>query len=357
MNEAQLIDQEPTLNSVTAQTGDIMRCYMPMHIPGIDMLCDNFEYNTAKQATSVARQQGRKGVMSELYGVTGWQFTFAGHKGQGDWQAALGVTLRVPHLFWSTMLGEAKRDYPACIGYQSPWWKEYKTIEDHFARVNTAMTRGKTVTRVGVIHPIESFWLAFGPQDQSFEQVQWREKAHADLTEWLLFGNIDFDFICEALLEKTTPLDKVGQIFPVGVCEYEAIVVPNLRTIRSSTLERLQQFSAAGGLVIIAGQSPGLVDCKPAEVNVQGSEPVSWSKSAILKALEPMRDVDMTISESTLYRKLGYRSDSLIYQLRQEGDERWAYIVNIDRKEASPVTVKLRGQWSVEVSSRYVQKA
>jgi hypothetical protein len=52
------------------------------------------------------------------------------------------------------MEGEAKRDYPASIGYQSPWYQEYSYIEDHFARLNTAMTRGKPKVAVGIIHPI-----------------------------------------------------------------------------------------------------------------------------------------------------------------------------------------------------------
>jgi hypothetical protein len=42
-----------------------------------------------------------------------------------------------------SMAGEAKRDYPASIGHQSPWWREYPLIEDHFARINTVMTRGR----------------------------------------------------------------------------------------------------------------------------------------------------------------------------------------------------------------------
>ena len=79
-------------------------------------------------------------MLSELYGVTNWDFDFRGHKLQGDWQAALGVTVRVPHLTWTSMAGEAKRDYPASIGSQSPWYREYSYLEDHFARVTTAMT-------------------------------------------------------------------------------------------------------------------------------------------------------------------------------------------------------------------------
>jgi hypothetical protein len=34
--------------------------------------------------------------------VTNWTFTFEGHKGCGDWQAAMGITFRVHHLTWVT---------------------------------------------------------------------------------------------------------------------------------------------------------------------------------------------------------------------------------------------------------------
>ena len=68
------------------------------------------------------------------------------------------------------MEGEAKRDYPATISYQSPWFDKYSLIEDHFARVNTALTRGKPIANVGVIHPIESYWLHWGPAQTTHEK-------------------------------------------------------------------------------------------------------------------------------------------------------------------------------------------
>ena len=86
------------------------------------------------------------------------------------------------------MAGEAKRDYPACIGYQSPWYEEYKIVENHFSRVNLALTRGQPVTRVGVIHPIESFWLCYGPMDSNGSETKFREQAFESLTNWLSFG-------------------------------------------------------------------------------------------------------------------------------------------------------------------------
>src|SRR5687767_5941526 len=107
------------------------------------------------------------------------------------------------------MAGEAKRDYPACIGYQSPWYKEYKYMEDHFARVNVALTRGRAAVRVGVIHPIESFWLAYGPMDSSASECKFREDMFSSLTSWLQHGLVDFDFISESLLPQQTPMDNI----------------------------------------------------------------------------------------------------------------------------------------------------
>lgn len=88
--------EEPTLETQTAALGEAMRSYRSFEIPGIDMLCDRRELSTAKQAESAVHQFGREGMTSELYGVTNWDFDFRGHKLQGDWRPALGVTVRVP---------------------------------------------------------------------------------------------------------------------------------------------------------------------------------------------------------------------------------------------------------------------
>ena len=173
---------EGSLSDQTQAVGDAMRCYRAFVLPGIDMLCDFHEYTTAKQTASIVHQNGAEGMLSELYGVTGWDYDFRGYKLQGDWQAALGVTVRVPHLAWMTMKGEAKRDYPASISYQSPWAEEFSMIEDHFARLNTALTRGKPVVRVAVVHPIESYWLAWGPRiRRPFSGRKWT----GSLKNWL----------------------------------------------------------------------------------------------------------------------------------------------------------------------------
>jgi len=334
--------EEPTLESQTAALGEAMRAYRSFQLPGIDMLCDRQELNTAKQAQSAARQYGRSGVASELYGVTNWDFDFVGHKAQGDWQAVLGVTVRVPHLTWVSMAGEAKRDYPASIGYQSPWYQRYSLIEDHFARLNTVLTRGEPIVHVGVIHPIESYWLCFGPQDQSAAERAERDGNFAQLTEWLLFGQIDFDFIAESLLPDLCP--HASAPLTVGQCAYTTIIVPSLRTIRSTTLQRLEDFHAAGGQLIFAGEIPSLVDVVPsdrAQWLAAQAHCIPFTERAIQEAVEVEREISVTTAS-------GARAATVLTQLRSDGSTRNAFLCQTDRHYDLPeMEVRFTGVWHV----------
>jgi hypothetical protein len=345
---------ESTLGGQTAALGEVMRCYRGFDLPGIDMLCDWHEYTTAKQAQSVARQYARPGVLSELYGVTNWDFDFAGHKAQGDWQAALGVTARVHHLAWVSMAGEAKRDYPASIGEQSPWWPEYHLVEDHFARLNTVLTRGRPLVRVGVVHPIESYWLCAGPLDQTAVERDERERAFADLARWLLFGLVDFDFIAESLLPELCPLEPATSspahptrsepALRVGAMCYDAVIVPGLRTIRTTTLERLERFRNAGGTLIFAGEVPTLVDAAPsgrATALAARCRRLPLARGPLLGALAPLREVAAWLPD-------GRPADVLLHHARADGDRRYVFLCNTDKHTPRPgIRIALDGSWKV----------
>ena len=337
---------EISLFSQTNSIGEAMRHYRGFQIPGIDMLCDKRELNTAKQAQSAAHQYGKEGVMSELYGVTNWDFDFRGHKLQGDWQAALGITHRVPHLYWVSMGGESKRDYPASIGHQSPWYKEYRHIEDHFARVNTVMTRGTPDVDIAVIHPIESYWLNFGPVDHTGEHRTVIADRHGQLTKWLLLGLQDFDFVSESLLPEQYKPSENG--FTIGEMKYKTVIVPSLETIRKTTLDALKEFRAAGGEVIFMGDAPIYVDAVPSEEAKEFAKEcvsIAWSRIALLNVLEKYRFINVCKND-------GYPLGNLIYQLRRDGEKMHLFLSHLDKEDydVSPMigtTVTLTGEWTV----------
>ena len=339
--------EEPTLMSQTAALGEAMRSYRGFQLPGIDMLCDWRELTTAKQAQSAVHQYAREGMLSELYGVTNWDFDFRGHKLAGDWQAALGVTIRVHHLTWVSMEGEAKRDYPACIGYQSPWYHKYKKIEDHFARLNTALVRGTPLVKIGVIHPIESYWLKWGSEETTGAERAEMDEAFSNLTKWLLYGLLDFDFISESLLEDLPDDGKEG--FSVGAMHYEAVVVPGCVTLRRNTADRLKRFAEKGGQIFWLGRIPAYVDAMPAADDSLQKIGVllPYTKQAVREALEPCRTVSVR-------DRRGMRSGNLLSRQRQDGEDRWLFLSHCEKPDnrdevgAEYWTVTVPGVWTVE---------
>ena len=342
--------EEPTLHSQTRCLGDCMRSYRGFQLPGIDMLCDRREFTTAKQAQSAAHQYARPGVLSELYGVTNWDFPFRKHKTQGDWQAALGVSVRVPHLYWVSMRGEAKRDYPACIGHQSPWYKQYKYLEDHFARVNAALTRGKPIVKIGVIHPVESYWLHWGPSAQTEGLRTQMDERFQQLTDWLLRNQLDFDFISEALLPEQ--YDPEGEGFTVGAMRYDVVIVPGMETIRGTTIKALQNYYDREGQVLFLDDVPLLVDAEESgeacELAFSDDLVVDWSLPKLLRALEPHRLHSVT-------NERGAPAQNILSQWRQDADGRWLFLCHANNTDdyyttlGETLTLRVRGYWDAEL--------
>lgn len=337
--------EEPFLQSQCAAVGETMRGYRYMDIPGVDMLRRDMEFSTVKQAQSVSRQCGKKGVMSELYGVTGWDFDFRDYKFYGDWQAALGVTFRVPHLCWVSMEGEAKRDFPASIFYQSPWHLEFSFIEDYFARVAAVMSRGKSVVKVGVIHPIETCWLHWGPNFHTKSARDQMDEKLQNMINWLLFDTIDFDFICESTLPELASCD--GPFLQVGQMQYPVILVPACETLRETTVSWLERFVENGGTLIFAGKCPELMDAKksvrPKQLYEKSAQ-VPFEKQEILASLEKFRDV-MLLNED------GSKAERMLYQLREEKDRKWLFLApgketyNKDISRKRRLQVRVRGNY------------
>ena len=337
--------QEDNLIYIINRCFDPMRLYKNMQLPGIDVLFDRRLFVTAKQCESVVRQMGKVGMLSEMYGVTGWDYDFRGHKSQGDWQACLGVTVRVPHLAWQTMKGEGKRDYPASIFYQSPWYKEYKIIEDHYARVNTALTRGKAVSGVAVLHPIESFYLRYASEAETSIDYNELNEQFLELCNWLLLGSVNFDYIAESLMEElcknpTCPL-KVGEM------EYDTVILDNCENLRPYTIKALKAFAKAGGKLIISGRAPYMSEAKlsdEASALLSDALVIPHTKSAVLKSVDDSRNV-------VIKHRGGALTDDVLYTRRTEGDLDWLFICNAYKPELAHIPNKK--QLEITVNGTY----
>lgn len=317
---------EDSLSSQTSVVGSCMRSYEYMQAPGMDLLTEHSDiYDTAKQVSSAARQFDRKWRLTETYGCTGWDFPFLGHKALGDWQAALGINLRCQHLSWYTMLGEAKRDYPAGIFYQSPWWQQYSKVEDYFGRINVVMTQGKEVRDLLVIHPVESMWPLAIKQWRQMPETRKLDKMFVDVRNSLLQANIDFDYGDEDILSRhTSIIEGKEPKFKVAKASYKAIIVPELITMRSSTLKLLKDFHQAGGKVIFAGKPAEYVDALPSE------EVANFAKACVkVPSKGPkLAEAAECCRRISIQDKTGKEIDNTLYLLREDRDNFYLFFCN-----------------------------
>ena len=257
------IQGEDYLAVQTAYAGSPMRFYEHMHLPGVDLLTEHRNsFAGIKQCVSSARQFGRKQRLSELYACTGWDFPLAGHKALGDWQYALGINFRCHHLAFYTLAGEAKRDYPASIFYQSPWYKVYRHIEDYFARLSCMLSCGEEIRDLLVIHPLESMWSICSCRSMVDNNTRFEyDNTFLFLTRELLAQHLDFDFGDEEQLSRLASIEN--NTLKVGHASYKAVLIPEVKTLRKSTLRLLEDFADRGNTVCYCGEIPRFADAAP----------------------------------------------------------------------------------------------
>ncbi len=326
--------EEDNLSSQTNMVGSCMRTYEYMQAPGIDLLTEHWcVFNTAKQMTSAAHQFGWKWRLTETYGCTGWDFPFAGHKALGDWQVAMGINLRCQHLSWYTMSGEAKRDYPAGIFYQSPWWEFYPKVEDYFARVHAVMTRGEEVRDLLVVHPVESMWMLVRNGWRANAETHAFDMAFQKLTNRLLARHLDFDFGDEELMSRHAVITNEGglPVLRIGKACYKAVVVPFTKTMRRSTLALLRKFKAAGGTVTFVGEIASAIE-GVVSGNVRAFAETcpcfpEFNKAAA-DSLAVARRLSITNPE-------GGEIGALFYMLREDKDSYYLFVCNTGEDFAS----------------------
>lgn len=354
---------ENSLSNQAIPNGSLARTYENMAWPGVDFLCEDERcYWIAVQCRSVCRQQGKKWMLSELYGCTGWRSDLRMYKVIGDWQALLGVNVRCPHLSWYTMEGQSKRDYPASISYQSPYWRDFAELETYFARFGLMMSQGEPLCDTLVLSPIESAWglahigwsewiFATAADERALEQ------RYADVFNELAGAHLDFDYADEQTLKRMASVERGGDgvFLRVGQARYRQVLLTGMLTVRSSTLRILREFLAAGGRVALAGELPGYVDGEPSDgcraLEADGAEMLPETGFAGALARGENCPVHCTANSQVLM------------QVRRTDDGCIAALLNNDREHPTEV-FRVEGpegcqaqEWDMRTGARYAAGA
>jgi hypothetical protein len=227
------------------------------HMPGIDILMNEWrddphaQFGNARavrEIRSAANQQGRRRTLSETYGASGWDLTFADQKRIGDWEYALGVNFLNQHLSYATIKGARKRDHPLSFSDHEPWWPYYNTLADYFGRLSVVMSLGRQVNRILVIEPTTTAWMSYSPaaESEEFRTVAADFQAFVHLLE---AEQIEYDLVSEKTLQEFASVSHARM--NVGSRSYSLIVFPpGLRNLEDSTVAFVRDYLIRDGKIV-----------------------------------------------------------------------------------------------------------
>ncbi|MHB1953594.1 MAG: glycosyl hydrolase, partial [Sulfobacillus sp.] len=280
----------------------VMSLYEYMQWPAIDMLLTHLLKDqptdplmlTIREAQSVANQLDRKRVLCEAYGAGGWDSTFSDYKRIGDWLMVHGISFMNQHLTYSSIVGARKRDHPQSFDWRQPWWDEYTALNDYHGRLSYALSEGKTVNRILVLHPTTAAFLV-APRDEDGDLFRGRVSKNPDmqpyvhLLQWLSDEQWDFDLGDEFIMERHGRVD--GGKIVVGTRVYDAVIVPDTMVhMKGSTVQLLGECLEAGGRVVSLGEPSSRVDGLPSDdVRLLAARP-NWTRVDSLRELADYLD-------------------------------------------------------------------
>ena len=98
-------------------------------MPGIDHLGRTpYAWLSGKQVGSAAQQLGKKFILTETFGCSGWDATPRELRLIAEGQFVRGVNRICQHLSSYSLRGQGKLDYPPSFTPHNTWWPEYRVL-------------------------------------------------------------------------------------------------------------------------------------------------------------------------------------------------------------------------------------
>mgnify|MGYP000731251033 CR=1 FL=1 len=344
-NHLQFTGHYPGEDSLIAQiqsTAGVMPKYMYQHVPGIDHLGKRItSLLLVKQVTSVAKQMGRKKVLSETFGCAGWNISFQEMCYIWGWQASCGVNIPTLHIGAHSILGIRKRDYPAFYSYQEPWWDDFHHVAEWMSGLNYIMSRGQWIEKVLIINPIQSIYQVHGSTEKLSIAEQKIAASYRNLCDNLLDIQVGFDLGDELIIKEKGEIIK-NQI-RIGECLYEHIIVPECIELQNSTWELLNQFSKNGGKITYTNQIP----IQDENREVQKDIPVIQNSKRFwykyFKSINHSRAF-------TVYEKTGFEvADRLSVAIKEDEGKVRGYIWNLQKDSERELKLMAPGKKQIHV--------
>ena len=308
-----------------------MPSYRYSHVAGIDHLCQAMDgVMDEVQVESVAMQYGIKQVMTESFACTGYDANFRTLKYIADHQYAQGVNYLVVHLMNYSLQGMGYKDHPQTFSSHAAWWKDFAVFNDYFTKLGYIFANTQRQVNLLLIHPMQDCYLTY---DRKLDKksVLETEETFYTLSKELAERGIAFHYADETLLKENGKVN--GNAFVIGGKGYDYVILPNRKSINTSTQRLLKEFVDAGGKLCVLGEYPKYTQGE----NISQPIPSTISYDEILLANAPLIKTNGKVFERHCIGELG----------------EFLFLLNTDEKES---VYEIPSEWvSVDLERKCYQ--
>jgi hypothetical protein len=145
---------------------------------------------------------------------------------------------KVPEPGWSLYAAAVFNDH-------NPWHPVMPDVTRYIQRISWLLRQGEPANQVAILLPTDDAWSSFTPAHVTVTGAM-QKLMPGEIISTILSAGYNFDFI------------DADAINSVGLGTHQILVIPPTDRIPLITLQKIQQFTAAGGHVISVGRVPSV---------------------------------------------------------------------------------------------------
>ncbi len=217
-------------------------------------------FSTSRWSSSAAHLLGQPVASSETFTWLHspvFRATPLDMKAEADLHFLEGVNQLICHGWPYTAEGVA---YPGWSFYaagvfneKNPWWLVMPDVTKYLQRVSFILRQGTPANDVALFLPNSDAWASFG---HNFSMNAAFEKKAGGFVRAITDAGYNLDFFDDQLLKMRGKVS--GDTLAFGDVKYRVVVLPGVERILPATMQKLEKFAKAGGIVIATKRLPDL---------------------------------------------------------------------------------------------------
>ena len=225
--------------------GDYFRTQRWNQGPGCDQPGLGRDLIKNKVASSIAHLYQRPRVWLEGFYGSGWGTSTEQLTDATFANFAQGQNLLTLHGLYYSTHGGYWEWAPPCNHFRMPYWAHMDRYMAMVQRLSYLLSQGDHRCDVAVMYPVAPMEAGLGGKESVDAAFETGRQLYA--------RGIDFDFMDFESLARAKVEEKELR---VSGERYRVLVLPAMRAVRWSTIQKAAEFKRAGGLVVVLGALP-----------------------------------------------------------------------------------------------------